>query len=62
MQVEGVRPHGRLALFKFRGVDDPEAATELTGSILYVERADMPALGEDEYYHVDLVGCGVVDE
>ncbi len=62
VQVEGVRPHGRLALFKFRGVDDPEAAKELTGSILYVERADMPALGEDEYYHVDLVGCGVVDE
>lgn len=60
--VETIRPHGRATLFKFCGIDGPEAARALTGSILYVERAEMPPLAEDEYYHADLLGCAVVGE
>ncbi len=61
-RVEWHRPHGRWVLVKFAGVDTPEAARALTHAVLYVERSELPPLGEDEYYHVDLVGCRVADE
>jgi len=61
VEVEWSRPHGRFLLTKFRGCDDPEAARGLVHAVLYVDRAEMPALEDDEYYHADLLGCTVVD-
>lgn len=58
--LERVRSGGRFLLLKFPGVDTPEAAARLVHSRLYVERAEMPPLGPDEYYHADLLGCRVV--
>lgn len=60
--VASARPHGRFLLMKFAGVDTPEAARALAHAVLYVERAEMPPLAEGEYYHVDLLGCRVLDE
>ena len=40
---------------------DRTAVEALRGRDLVVERADAPALGEDEYWADDLVGCSVVD-
>lgn len=60
--VESARFHGRFLLVKFRGVDDPQAARALGHAVLYVERGEMPPLGEGEYYHADLLGCRLVDE
>ena len=39
---------------------DRSGAVALRGQELVVERADAPALGEDEYWAEDLVGCRVV--
>jgi 16S rRNA processing protein RimM len=61
-RVEAWRPHGRLLLVKFSGVDTPEAARGLTNRDLCVDRAELPPLGPDEYYHGDLLDCSVVDE
>ncbi|MHB8764518.1 MAG: ribosome maturation factor RimM [Deferrisomatales bacterium] len=61
VDVEWSRPAGRHLAVKFAGVDTPEAARALTHATLYVERSELPPLGDGEYYHVDLLGCRVVD-
>jgi 16S rRNA processing protein RimM len=45
------------------GVKDRDAAEALRGVRLFVERAQLPAPGEEEYYHSDLLGmrCICVD-
>jgi len=42
-------------------VADREAAGRLTNTRLYVERARLPGLEEDEFYLADLVGLAAVD-
>ncbi len=42
-------------------VADREAAGRLTNTRLYVERARLPGLDEDEFYLADLVGLAAVD-
>lgn len=59
--VERVRAGGRFQVLKFEGIGDPDAASHLKHSTLYVERAEMPPLEPGEYYHADLLGCRVVD-
>jgi 16S rRNA processing protein RimM len=41
---------------RVEGVDDREAAARLTGTGLYVERANLPPPEEDEFYLADLIG------
>jgi 16S rRNA processing protein RimM len=43
-------------LARVEGVEDREAAARLTGTALYVERANLPPPEEDEFYLADLVG------
>ena len=44
------------AVIVFEGVRDREGAEALKGAELYVDRAMLPATGEDEFYHADLIG------
>ena len=44
---------------KIKGVDDRNTAEALIGTEFYIDRAKLPELGEDEYYHFDLVGLKV---
>jgi len=46
---------------RLSGVDSKEAADALRGVRLYADRAKLPALPEDEFYHADLIGLAVVD-
>jgi 16S rRNA processing protein RimM len=41
---------------RVEGVDDRDAAARLTGTGLYVERANLPPPEEDEFYLADLIG------
>jgi 16S rRNA processing protein RimM len=43
------------------GVATREEAEALKGTRLYAPRDRLPALGEDEYYHADLIGLDVLD-
>lgn len=62
-EILSLRPQGNMAVAKFRGVDDRNAAEALTGTELFVERAALPGgLDEEEFYHADLVGMDAVDE
>jgi 16S rRNA processing protein RimM len=46
---------------RLSGVASKEAADALRGTRLYADRATLPALPDDEFYHADLIGLEVVD-
>jgi 16S rRNA processing protein RimM len=52
--------HKGGAIARFAEVADRTAAEKLRGTVLTVPRSAMPALGDDEYYHADLIGLAVV--
>lgn len=45
---------------RVEGVEDRTAAEALKGARLYVAREALPDLGDDEFYHADLMGARVV--
>jgi 16S rRNA processing protein RimM len=50
------------AIARFAEVPDRTAAEKLRGTALTVPRAALPALGEGEYYHADLIGLPAVSD
>ena len=46
----------RGSVARFAEVADRDAAEALRGTALTVPRADLPPLGDGEYYHADLIG------
>jgi 16S rRNA processing protein RimM len=44
----------------FKDVTSREEAERLNGVELYIPREKLPAAGEDEYYHADLIGLAAV--
>lgn len=59
--VRDLRPGGKTAIARFDGICDRSAAEALRGSLIEVDRAALPPLGEGEYYHADLIGLPCVD-
>ncbi|MGD9387246.1 MAG: ribosome maturation factor RimM [Gammaproteobacteria bacterium] len=55
------KPHGEGLVGRFDGIEDRDAAAELVGADLAVEREALPPLAEGEYYWTDLVGLAVVN-
>jgi 16S rRNA processing protein RimM len=49
------------AVIAFEGIADRDQAEALKGSELFVERAALPQVGDDEFYHADLIGLEVRD-
>ena len=62
LHIETMRPHGGGLLVGFEGVNDRNAAEQLRGIVLEVDRpAGESPVAEDEYYDSDLIGCVVRD-
>ena len=57
----GVRDAGKFAIARFEGIGDRTAAEALRGSLVEIDRADLPPLEKGEYYHADLIGLPCVD-
>lgn len=57
--VDEWRPHGKGYVAHISGVDDRDQAALLTGNTIAVERAQLPALAEGEFYWRDLEGLSV---
>jgi 16S rRNA processing protein RimM len=60
--VESLRNAGAVVLAKLADVDDRDAAAALTGAVVRLPRAALPALAPGEYYVEDVVGCAVTRE
>lgn len=56
-----VRITGKSAVARFEGIGDRSDAEALRGSLIELDRADLPRLEEGEYYHADLIGLAAVD-
>jgi 16S rRNA processing protein RimM len=56
LTLKSVRPGPNGAVARFTEVTDRTTAEALRGTQLAVSRASLPDLGDDEYYHADLVG------
>ncbi len=61
LTLKSVKPGGKAAIARFAEIADRGAAEALRGTTLSVPRDELPALGEDEYYHADLIGLPCVD-
>lgn len=57
--LTGVIPNGLSA--RLSGVSTRDDAEALKGTQLFADRAKLPALEEDEFYHADLIGLTVLD-
>lgn len=55
------KKHGKGLIAHIKGVDDREAAKALVGKEIAIERDQLPAPEEGEYYWADLEGLEVVD-
>lgn len=60
LTLKSVRPANQGAVATFAEVTDRSAAEALRGTVLTVPRSALPALGEGEYYHHDLIGLPCV--
>jgi len=52
---------GKMAVARFEGVSNRGAAEALRGSLVEVDRDQMPPLEEGEYYYADLIGLPATD-
>lgn len=59
LTLQSVRGAGAGAIARFKEISDRSAAEALRGTALTVPRDALPALGEGEYYHADLIGMPV---
>ncbi len=62
-EVLEVREAKTVAIVRFRGINDRNAAEALNGTELYVDRDALPDedLEEDEFFYADLEGLNVFD-
>jgi 16S rRNA processing protein RimM len=61
-QMTQAKAHGDHIVAHLGGLADRDDALALRGYRVHIRRADFPALGDDEFYFVDLVGLDVVNE
>ena len=62
LELHDVKEGGKTAIARFEGVSDRTAAEALRGSLVEIDRDDLPALEDGEYYHADIVGMPCIDE
>lgn len=60
IRIISVRPHKRVILLMFEGVELVDAAQELTGCQICVDRAALPPLENGTYYWQDVIGLDVI--
>lgn len=61
IELESWRHHNQDLIIKVRGIDDRDAAVQLTHCEIVVDSLQLPSLDEGDYYWKDLMGCKVVN-
>jgi 16S rRNA processing protein RimM len=52
---------GKIIRATFEDISDRNAAEAFRGTLVEIDRDDLPPLEDGEYYHVDLIGLPAVD-
>ena len=60
-RLAGLNAAGKAPIARFEGIADRSAAEALRGTLIEVDRGDLPPLENGEYYHADLIGLACVD-
>jgi 16S rRNA processing protein RimM len=61
-EITAIRPaKDGEAVISFSGITDRSTAEALKGTELFVARSQLPAPGEEEFYHADLIGLEAQD-
>jgi len=62
-EILDIREAKNIAIVRFRGINDRNAAEALNGLELYIERDNLPddELEDDEFFYADLEGLEAVD-
>ncbi len=60
LTLAAIRPDKIGAVARFAEITDRNAAEALRGTVLTVDRSELPPLEPGEYYHSDLLGLPVV--
>ncbi|MGI9270988.1 MAG: ribosome maturation factor RimM [Woeseiaceae bacterium] len=53
------KKHGKGVILRFDGVDDRDQAATLVDCEIAIERAELPATGDDSFYWADLEGLQI---
>lgn len=61
LKLTGGRRHGKGVVAQLAGYEDRDNARELIGADIAVERTQLEAPAENEYYWTDLIGTAVVN-
>ncbi len=61
-EIVSLRPAKDHLVARLRGVDDRNAAEQLTNIKLFVPRERLPAPDDGEFYYADLIGLAAVDK
>ena len=61
VSVEDGRRQAKTVIAKLEGVDDRDAAMQLTGARIAIRQDQLPVLGKDEFYWRDLIGLRVIN-
>jgi 16S rRNA processing protein RimM len=60
IEIESVRVTPKALIARVKGVTTREGAEALNHTKLYIARSRLPARGEEEWYHSDLIGLAVI--
>lgn len=62
IRVEEGRVHGKGIIAKLTGIDSPEEASLLTGTLIGIDRTNLPELKQGDFYWSDLIGLTVINK
>ncbi len=57
VELDGWKHHNQDLIIKVKGIEDRDAAAQLTNCEIQVDSTQLPSLEEGDYYWKDLMGC-----
>lgn len=62
VEVNSIKPHGKVFVAKLAGLDDRDAAKLFTNCNIAIARDDLPDLDAKDHYWVDLLNLKVINK
>ncbi|MBF0226172.1 MAG: 16S rRNA processing protein RimM [Desulfobacterales bacterium] len=58
-KIEWSKPHKKIVLASFKGIDTCEKAAEFIGTEIFIDKNELPYLEEGVYYWFEIIGLSV---